>query len=82
MAIDSALKRASIAAIGLSAIGPTVIPSGAFDQADRQVIGYSYAGVLAGSPSSLEIRDDALILIQAEDRTIVIAAENRIITII
>ena len=50
MAIDTATKRASIAAIGLMAIGPSVIPTGSFDQADRQAIGYSYSGILAGSP--------------------------------
>lgn len=50
MAIDSAIKRASIAAIAALAIGPSVVPSGSFDQADRQVIGYSYAGILAGAP--------------------------------
>lgn len=49
MAIDSALKRRSIAAIDLQSIGPTVTPSGSFDAADRQVIGYSYSGILAAS---------------------------------
>lgn len=51
MAIDSATKRASIAAIGLRPVGPSVIPTGGFDQADRQVIAYSYSGILAASPS-------------------------------
>ena len=50
MAIDSALKRASIAAIGSLFIGPSVIADGSFDQADRQTIGYGYAGILAGAP--------------------------------
>jgi hypothetical protein len=47
MAIDSATKRASIAAIGLMSIGPTVIPTGSFDAADRLVIAYSYSGISA-----------------------------------
>ena len=48
MAIDSAAKRKSIAAIGLIMVGPVVVPDGSFDQSDRQVIGYGYGGILAG----------------------------------
>jgi len=48
MAIDSAIKRASIASIGSFFVGPSVIPTGGFDQADRQHIGYGYSGILAG----------------------------------
>ena len=50
MAIDSAAKRASIVAIGLCAIGPSVIPDGSFDQADRQTVGYGYYGILSRPP--------------------------------
>lgn len=62
MAIDTATKRASIAAIGLLAVGPTVVPTGGFDQADRQVIAYSYAGILAAasSPSIIAITTAAI----------------------
>jgi hypothetical protein len=66
MAIDTATKRASIAAIGLMRNGPTVVPSGSFDQADRQVIGYSYSGILAtasavseGASTSLSVTRSA-----------------------
>lgn len=52
MAIDSAIKRASIAAIGAQFIGPSVIPDGTIAQADRQTIAYSYAGILAGTPAA------------------------------
>ncbi len=51
MAIDSALKRKSIAAIPISSFGPVVVASGTIAQADRQVIAYSYAGILAAEPS-------------------------------
>lgn len=51
MAIDSEVKRKSIAAINLIPVGPMVVPSGSFSQADRQVIGYSYAGILADEPA-------------------------------
>jgi len=51
MALDTALKRQSAAAIGLYPVGPTVVPSGAFDKADRQAIGYGYAGNLVGAAS-------------------------------
>lgn len=49
MAIDSALKRKSIAAIGLRVNGPTVVPDSTIDGADRQVIGYSFSGIPAGA---------------------------------
>lgn len=48
MAIDSEVKRKSIAAIGQRQAGVVIVPSGSFDQADRQAIGYSYSGILAG----------------------------------
>jgi hypothetical protein len=50
MAIDSEVKRKSIAAIGHRHSGPVILPSGSFDQADRQAIGYSYSGIAAGAP--------------------------------
>jgi hypothetical protein len=45
MAIDSARKRKSIAAISHYAIGPVVVPDGTLISADRQVIGYGYYGI-------------------------------------
>jgi hypothetical protein len=47
MAIDSEVKRKSIAAIGHRHSGPVVVPSGTISQPDRQVIGYSYSGIAA-----------------------------------
>jgi len=48
MAIDSEIKRKSIAAIGAQYIGPSVVPDGTIGQPDRQVIAYSYSGIAAG----------------------------------
>lgn len=53
MAIDSAQKRKSIAAISLYAIGPVVVPDGTIGQPDRQVIGYSYSGIAAGGAPTI-----------------------------
>ena len=47
MAIDTAVKRKSLAAVPLPHLGPVVVPSGSLDQADRQAVGYGYAGILA-----------------------------------
>jgi hypothetical protein len=47
MAIDTERKRKSIVSIGQRQVGPGVVPDGSFDQADRQAIGYSYAGIAA-----------------------------------
>ena len=52
MAIDSAAKRKSIAAIGMIMVGPVVVPDAAFSAADRQVIGYSYSGIAAGAAAA------------------------------
>ena len=52
MAIDSAAKRKSIAAISLICIGPVVVPDGTLAQFDRQVVGYGYGGILAGAPAA------------------------------
>jgi len=49
MAIDTAVKRKSLAALPLPHLGPVVVPSGGLDQADRQAVGYGYAGILAGA---------------------------------
>jgi hypothetical protein len=48
MAIDSRRKRASVAALGLAFLGPSIVPDGSFVQADRQAIAHSYYGILAG----------------------------------
>lgn len=51
MAIDSEVKRKSIAAIGQRHSGPVVLPDGTIGQPDRQVVGYSYSGIAAsGAP--------------------------------
>ena len=50
MAIDSEVKRKSIAAINLYATGPVVVPDSTIGQPDRQVIGYSYSGITATAP--------------------------------
>ena len=55
MAIDTETKRKSIASIGAMFIGSVVVPTGSFDQADRQVIGYSYSGILAGGGPSIVV---------------------------
>ena len=57
MAVDTPTKRKSIAAIGAMFVGPTVVPTGSFDQADRQVIGYSYSGILVGSGTAETLLD-------------------------
>ncbi len=49
MAIDTLAKRASVASLALAFIGPSVVPSGTIDQAERQVIAHSYYGITAGS---------------------------------
>ena len=50
MAIDSEVKRRSIAAIANPWNGPSVVPDGTIDNFDRQAIAWSYAGILAGTP--------------------------------
>lgn len=49
MAIDTAQKRASVATIATVWNGPSIIPSGAFPQAARQHVGWSYTGILAAA---------------------------------
>jgi len=52
MAIDSEVKRKSVAAIGAHFVGPVIVPD-SITQPDRQVIGYSYSGIAAsGAPST------------------------------
>ncbi len=57
MAIDTAVKRKSLAAVPLPHMGPVIVPSGGLDQADRQAVGYGYAGILAsgGGPPAVVI---------------------------
>lgn len=50
MAIDTEAKRKSIAAIGIRQVGPVIVPDSTIAAADRQAIGYSYAGIAAASP--------------------------------
>jgi len=49
MAIDTARKRKSAATVGAVWNGPSVVPTGAIDQADRQHVAWSYSGILAGA---------------------------------
>lgn len=51
MAIDTAVKRKSLAVVPLPHMGPVIVPSGSLDQADRQAIAYSYSGILASGGS-------------------------------
>lgn len=48
MAIDSRRKRASVAALGLAFLGPSVVPDGKLGQQDRQSVANSYYGIEAG----------------------------------
>jgi len=48
MAIDTAVKRKSLAAVPLPHMGPVIVPGGSLDQADRQAVAASYSGILAG----------------------------------
>ncbi len=50
MAIDTAIKRASIAGFALVAI-TLVIPSGGVTAGDRQTISDMYSGILASPPA-------------------------------
>lgn len=52
MAIDSEQKRKSIATVATPWNGPSIVPSGSFDQADRQHIGWSYSGIAAATPGA------------------------------
>ena len=45
MAVDTAKKRKSVAAIGLIMVGPVVVPDSSIDAGDRYTIGYSYSGI-------------------------------------
>ncbi len=47
MAIDSEKKRASVVALSLYCMGPSVRPDGGLDAVDRAVIGYGFGAVLA-----------------------------------
>lgn len=50
MAIDSEQKRKSAATVAMIWNGPSVVPDGTINQADRQHIGWSYSGIAAGAP--------------------------------
>lgn len=53
MAIDSEVKRKSIAAIATPWNGPVVVPDSTIDNPDRQAIGWSYAGIAAQAPGGI-----------------------------
>lgn len=53
MAIDSEVKRKSIAAIASPWNGPSVVSDGTIDGPDRQTIAWSYAGIPAGTPAAV-----------------------------
>ena len=44
MAIDTQVKRQSAATVHNHWNGPSIVPSGSFDEADRIHIGWTYAG--------------------------------------
>ncbi len=50
MAIDTERKRKSVAGVGRKWHPGVVVSDGSFDQGDRQTIGRSYHGILAGAP--------------------------------
>lgn len=80
MAIDSAAKRKSIAAISLICVGPVVVPDGTIGLFDRQVVGYGYGGIEAGDAADntahrICIRNAALKIASASE-SIKIAAAN------
>ena len=47
MAIDSEVKRKSVAGAGRPFRPGVVVPDGTIDNPDRQAIGWSYAGIAA-----------------------------------
>ncbi len=49
MAIDTKEKRASIVAISFYPMGPSATPNVSQDQEWRQIAGYGYSGILAGT---------------------------------
>lgn len=50
MAIDSAAKRKSVAAVGGTFfVGPVVVPDSSVSLFDRQVVGYGYGGIEVGA---------------------------------
>lgn len=50
MAIDSEVKRKSVAGAGRPFRPGVVVPDGTIDNPDRQAIGWSYAGIAAEAP--------------------------------
>jgi len=50
MAIDSEQKRKSVTTIATVWNGPSVVPDGTINGADRQHIGWSYSGIAAQTP--------------------------------
>lgn len=55
MAIDSEIKRKSIAAIAAPYIGAVIVPDSTIDNPDRQAIAYSYSGITADNPISITV---------------------------
>jgi hypothetical protein len=53
MAIDTEIKRKSIAAIANPWNGPVIVPDNTIDNPDRQAIGWSYAGIAAINPGQV-----------------------------
>lgn len=74
MAVDTATKRASVLGFTLAARLVLPIPDGTIGQADRQHVAYSYAGLTA--QAALLGEPDEVILIRADDRTILVPNEG------
>lgn len=53
MAIDTRRKRASVVNVARPWTPPAIVPDGSFTQADRQHIGWSYAGLAAEPPGGV-----------------------------
>ena len=55
MAVDTLEKRASIIALSLYSMGPSVQADGTIDTEDRQIIGYGYSGIAADAPAAARV---------------------------
>ena len=59
--LDTEKKRRSSIAIGAYFLGPSVLPdTSGLDEAERQVAGYGYYGILVDPPVELETGDSSL----------------------
>ena len=69
MAIDTELKRKSAETVGKVTRPPIVVPDGTLGQADRQQIGWIYAGILVIFPSSAPVKGPTKAALTTSGRT-------------